>query len=110
MAGSVIQDEAPAEDENGDPIETEPVEPPKSKWDEDSPLEDFFEHVKLVSRNVEYIQFVTPKYAEAALAFTSAVDVVSGKEAEAKVNSLTAQSKNCVKQNKKTIDDMDKTL
>ena len=42
-------------------------------------MNDFFEVVKAVTDNIEYIEWVAPKYAVAAHAFTSAVDVTSAK-------------------------------
>lgn len=109
MVGSAV-DPPPAEGEDDDELEVEDeVEEKPSRFPE-GPLNDFFEVVKSVSENIDYIEWVTPKYAAAAHEFTSAVDVTSAKVAEDKVKEIVKQSKTIIKRNKKSIDEMDETL
>jgi len=110
-AGTAYEPPPAEDDEDGEqPTEIEPLEPAPSKWEEDSPLNGFFEHVGEVTKNIAYIEWVTPKYAVAAKEFTSAVDVVSAKASEEKVLTIVKQSKNCIKVNKKSIDAMDAAM
>jgi len=107
--GSAIGPQAGADGEDDEDVEeVEEVEPiPRFPA---GPLATFFELVKEVSDNIEYIEWVAPKYATVAHEFTSAVDVNSSKDAEDKVKAIVKQSKTIIKKNKKTIDQMDETL
>lgn len=109
-AGSVMELPEPAEGEDYD-LEEPPAPPERiNAFPEDSPLNDFFDAVKLVDDNCKFIIWITPKYAAAAQELTSAVDVKQAKEAQAKVDKLIKQAKTVIKKNKKTIDSMDEEM
>jgi len=110
MVGSAVDPPAAEGEDDEDAVEVEEEEEAKPSRFPEGPMNDFFEVVKAVTDNIEYIEWVAPKYAVAAHAFTSAVDVTSAKEAEDKVNAMVKQSKTIMKKNKKSIDEMDETL
>lgn len=99
--------EAAAGEEDEDAEDAPPKEPEPSRWDEGSPLNDFFEHVALVTGYISNIEDTfSPKYANAAREFLSAVDTKSAKEGDEKLKVTVKQSKTIVKNAKKSIDEM----